>query len=336
MPTGDIIKSTDNNLDNYFGLFYVTVEVPDNIKLPPLPFRYKGLTYYPVGKWSGWYTSELLKYVRDNYNINVYVHYGYKYDRTPNLFKNYIEKYFDIKKKSVNNEGRKLISKLMLNSLYGRWGLKYISFITEILPNNKAKEISIVYQVVENFMFDKERKLEYIKYNIAPNDALYHIDEDFYRNIKMKGERDSDFIIRSVGIAAMVTANAMVYMDKFINSPDNICYYTDTESGFFKYQLKPKFVGDNIGQFKYLGLVKRAYFIPPKLYCLVMDDGRTIIKSKGLPSKNLTEKDFIDMLHGDYKIFNLKRFKKDLKNFNISHILTTIKIKPNILKREPI
>jgi hypothetical protein len=62
--------------------------------------------------------------------------------------------------------------------------------------------------------------------------------------------------------------------------------------------IRSQTCGNEIGQFKYLGLVKRAYFISPKLYCLVMDDGRTIIKSKGIPSKYLTEEDFIDMLHG--------------------------------------
>jgi hypothetical protein len=49
MPTGDIIISTDSVLDNYFGYCYVTVNVPDNIKNPILPFRYNGLLYYPVG-----------------------------------------------------------------------------------------------------------------------------------------------------------------------------------------------------------------------------------------------------------------------------------------------
>jgi hypothetical protein len=140
---------------------------------------------------------------------------------------------------------------------------------------------------------------------------MFDIDEDFYRYIKMKGEKNSNIIIRSVGIAAMVTSYALIYMDKFINLPNNKCYYSDTDSGF--YPLDSKHVGNEIGKFKYEGLVKRRYFISPKLYCLVMDDGRTIIKSKGIPSKFLTEQDFIDLLNGKSKNFNLKIFKKDLK-----------------------
>jgi DNA polymerase type B, organellar and viral len=338
MPTGKIIKSTDKNLNNYFGFCYASVDVPINIKKPPLPFRFGGLLYYPVGKWSGWFSSELLKYARDNYNINIIVHYGYKYNKTPNLFKDFIERYYNLKLKSdlENNEGKKQIAKLMLNSLYGRFGLKYISSITEILPSNQIKEISLKYQVVENEVFDVERGLEYIKYNIVPNDYLSEYDNGFYSDIKMKGEKNSNNIIRSVGIAAMVTANAMIYMDKFLNLPDNNCYYSDTDSGFFEKLLDEKYVGNNIGQFKYLGLVKRGYFISPKLYCLVMDDGRTIIKSKGLPSKNLTEQDFIELLNGKSKNFTLKRFKKDFKSFNIYHKNSEYNISPNMTKRNPI
>jgi hypothetical protein len=49
-PTGNSIKSTDPNLDNYFGFCYATVEVPDTIYNPLLPFRdVVGNTYNSVG-----------------------------------------------------------------------------------------------------------------------------------------------------------------------------------------------------------------------------------------------------------------------------------------------
>jgi len=42
------------------------------------------------------------------------------------------------------------------------------------------------------------------------------------------------------------------------------------------------------------------------------------------------------MLHGKSKKFNLKRFKKDLKSFNIYHKNTEYNITPNMIKRNPI
>ena|ERR1700719_469177 len=67
-----------------------------------------------------------------------------------------------------------------------------------------------------------------------------------------------------------------------------------------------------------------------------MDDGRTLIKSKGLPSKYLSEQDFIDLLNGKSKNFILKRFKKDLKTFNVYHNNSEYNISPNMTKRNPI
>jgi DNA polymerase type B, organellar and viral len=50
LPIGNIIKSTDNNLNNYFGFCYATVEIPNNIYNPILPFRDElGNVYNPVG-----------------------------------------------------------------------------------------------------------------------------------------------------------------------------------------------------------------------------------------------------------------------------------------------
>jgi hypothetical protein len=50
MPIGNIIKSTDTKLDNYFGFCYANVTVPLSVKNPVLPFRNEyGEVYNPVG-----------------------------------------------------------------------------------------------------------------------------------------------------------------------------------------------------------------------------------------------------------------------------------------------
>jgi hypothetical protein len=50
IPIGNSIKSTDTNLDNYFGFCYATVEVPENNHNPILPFRGDCSNIYnPIG-----------------------------------------------------------------------------------------------------------------------------------------------------------------------------------------------------------------------------------------------------------------------------------------------
>lgn len=62
LPVGNIIKSTNPNLDDYFGFCYATVTIPDGIYNPIWPFRDKqGNTFNPTGTWDGWFSSELLK-----------------------------------------------------------------------------------------------------------------------------------------------------------------------------------------------------------------------------------------------------------------------------------
>jgi hypothetical protein len=50
LPIGCISKSTDSNLDNYFGFCFVSIIVPKGIRAPILPFRMKnGALIYPTG-----------------------------------------------------------------------------------------------------------------------------------------------------------------------------------------------------------------------------------------------------------------------------------------------
>jgi hypothetical protein len=89
------------------------------------------------------FNSEVLKYARDYNNAKISIHYGYKFEKGKDVFKNFINHYFDLKKNSTNNEGRKLLAKLMLNYLYGRFGLKYQTTYTKIVKSELAKDISL-------------------------------------------------------------------------------------------------------------------------------------------------------------------------------------------------
>jgi len=341
LPIGDTIKSTDPNLDNYFGYCYVTVNVPENIYNPILPFRDEnGNVYNCTGSWKGWYSSELLKYARDNQNVTITVHFGYKFDRGKDIFKEYVEHYFNLKKEAEinNNEGKRFLSKLMLNSLSGRFGLKYNNIKIKFVTSSQAKELSLKYQILENIIIDEENDLELIKYTLEPSDVLKDIDQKSYLDlISKKNNTNEDFISRSLPISAMITSYAMIYMHKFLNIPGNECYYSDTDSVILQKPLDSKYVGNDLGQFKYKGKIKKGYFISPKLYCLVSENGEKVIKSKGIESKELNENDFIDMLYGiTIKKKNIYKFNRDLNKLTINYNKSNYIIKPENLKRESI
>ena len=50
MPGGNMFNSTDPDIDNYFGVVYCTVQVPDNIYNPLLVYKYyKGNSFNATG-----------------------------------------------------------------------------------------------------------------------------------------------------------------------------------------------------------------------------------------------------------------------------------------------
>jgi DNA polymerase type B, organellar and viral len=339
MPVGNIYRSTDTNLDNYFGFCYATVDVPKDTYNPILPYRDAlGNIFNPVGKWNSMFSSELLKKAIKVNNVNVKIHYGYKFDPGKDLFKAYVNKYFSMKQKVTleNNNSKRLLSKLMLNSTYGRFGLKYQEVKSKFVSSTEAKVLSLKYKILDNIQIDKNYDIEFIKYSLEPSNILKDIDNNSYIDLISNINNKEDYINRSVPISAMITSYAACYMYDFLNIPNNQCYMTDTDSVVLKYPLDPKYVGNDLGQFKFIGKIKKGYFISPKFYHLVLDNGETITKSKGIKSYDLTEKDFIEMLYGlELRKNNIYRFKKDLTNLQINYNKTEYKLSSQILKREP-
>jgi hypothetical protein len=126
-------------------------------------------------------------------------------------------------------------------------------------------------------------------------------------------------------------------MHSFLNIPGNECFYTDTDSIILKYPLDETYVGSELGQFKFLGKIKRGYFIAPKLYCLISEDDKVNIKSKGLDKTYLNESDFKDMLFGMNKKIPIHRFVKDIKQLSpLRYTISEYVITPKINKRIPI
>jgi len=334
LPIGCISKSTDTNLNNYFGFCFVSVNVPKGIRAPILPFRKDdGGLIYPTGNWSGWYTSEILKKARDSQNVTIEVHHGYKMDKSNELFSKFVEKYsqMKIKAEKEGNNALRTIIKLILNSLYGRFGLKYEPYIIDFFDSRKADQISINHEVFERLTIDNN--IEFIKYTTAPSDILKELNREEYNKLKAKTDLDGGYVVRNLTISAMITSYGSILMNPFLNNPDNPCYYTDTDSLFLKYPLEAKYVGTELGKFSFKGKALRAYFISSKTYCLIMEDGSVIIKSKGLNNKLLNENHFKELLSGKNVYIDTSKIFTNLKTGSGGLKSMTLTIKPEVNNR---
>jgi len=80
--------------------------------------------------------SEEAKYAV-KYGYKVKIEYSYLFERGKDLFKDYVNDHFDLKKNSTDPV-QKNIAKLFLNSLYGRFGMNEILDKMEIVDKETA------------------------------------------------------------------------------------------------------------------------------------------------------------------------------------------------------
>lgn len=134
--TGDILKSDSNA----FGFFYCKITSPLDLKHPILQRRIKteqGIrTIAGLGSWEGWIFSE------EMYNA---VDFGYKFEvikgyefKKGYIFKEYINEMYNLRLQYPKGEAMNLIAKLLMNSLYGKFGMRLES--TEIFIHDTSTE----------------------------------------------------------------------------------------------------------------------------------------------------------------------------------------------------
>lgn len=116
-PSIDFVKECMHR--GFFVFADVTVNVPDMF-IPPLPYRYKGKLIFPTGYFRTCVAQPELEIalemgvVKKVHEIEIYY--------AKEIFKEFVEKYYTLRKIDKANT---LFYKLILNSLYGKFGQKF-------------------------------------------------------------------------------------------------------------------------------------------------------------------------------------------------------------------
>lgn len=299
----EYIESLENNetfnLDNVFGFFQAKIKTNGQY-IGLLPVRHNNKIVLPNGEFEGIWSSEELKYARDQgYKVSIIK--GYNFNKIEDTFKDYI---LDLYNKKKNSEGfLKTIYKSLLNNFLGRFGLNFVKPVTETVNNDKREFILTTREVYSEKNLNNNKFI--ITYNPIINkficenhgvDYLKVLEREYQLNLENKFDSFKDV---SIAITAMVNSYARIHMNKLkleiLRNKGNI-YYSDTDSLIIdKDSLNKKWLGEEIGKFKLVYEVKRGYFITNKTYCLVLNNGEIIVKSKGVSNNNLNEKEFINM-----------------------------------------
>ena len=155
------------------------------------------------------------------------------------------------------------ISKFILNSVYGRFGMNPVLQTQEVVDLDKLSEfIKLIGldNIVTMTEIGNKTIVSYIK--MFPRVPLVNI-----------------------ALATAICANARVKMSVVKNNPDFLLYYTDTDSAITNKQL-PSYMVDpkKLGKFKLEGVLSKFVGVGPKVYGGVEDNGKEFTKVKGLKS----------------------------------------------------
>ena len=328
---GDITKFDPD----VYGFLYCKITSPNDLKHPILQRRIKtenGIrTIAGLGTWEGWIMSEEMnKTMHLGYKFEVIR--GYKFKRAV-IFKDYINKLYNMRLKYPKTNPLNMICKLLMNSLYGKFGMKTSKSVVSIYNTSLEVDRELLesnLETVGEFISD------YIKLDNYIITVRKHV-ENFSYNEKFDWH---DGLEVNIAIAATVTAGGRLWMSLLKNRQDFEVYNTDTDSLFIAGDLPKELIGDNLGQFKLEYEIKKAVFLAPKAYSIVTTDDKTITKIKGV-TKDIVESiphhDIEELLVKDstMEVSQDKWFKKVYEG-KISVGLVAYNLKVTANKREAI
>lgn len=132
-----LTKLPDRDDEECIYIAYVDIEVP-HMAFPPVPYRFGGRVFFPVGRWKAWFTST---------DIRLALREGCKLHRVFEVYE--FEPFYDLKsyvddiyakRAAADSDFRKLVLKYLLNCLYGKYAESTLKQEMLINPDDLDRE----------------------------------------------------------------------------------------------------------------------------------------------------------------------------------------------------
>lgn len=198
-----------NELEALIKKHTITAKVDLNTDIPAYPVKLNDRTCFPIGSFTSYLSTPELLYALEHDHIRK-VHFMLVYD-SGKIFRDYVDYFYAqrVKFRTEGNEMYQLFSKLMMNSLYGKFGQTYKDWKkTYLTPKGFPRA---------DFMF-----------SVTKNKRVYFME---LNNVVYISETKSESRDSFPAIAAHVTAYARILMQRTLDKVgrDNV-YYMDTDS----------------------------------------------------------------------------------------------------------
>lgn len=293
-------------LDKWEGIAYATVEVR-HMHCPPLPYRIERKLFFPTGNYtSQWTISELRHALANNVEL-IKLHWLVGTDTLFNPFEDFIDDLYSARRdyQKVGND-RHILLKLIMMSLYGRFGLNPDKGLIQMvpLPDDLTSD---------DFQGWSTTQINGRVIGVGPFSFNSY---PAYTNVMFAAQ------VSSVARTTLHTS--------LVQSGKNILY-CDTDSILRTGRMK---TGNNLGEWKCQMKQGTADLLGPKEYVLYHSSKPPKYKVKGVPKKH--QKDFITT--------GLAHFRRAVKvreairrNLNPSEWVQIIKEHhPTLPKRRPV
>ena len=236
------------------GDFYdVTVNIPRDLFVGPLPYGHMGKLYFPTGKFRSIFSGYELKGL-EKYITNIHSRLSY---RKKKIFSEFVERLYALRR-NAELHGEKAISltaKIMLNSLYGKFAQ---------LPDKQ-------------FCFIGEAPKKFLDLN--PFEC------SFGKHTRFEGVYREHWRDSNVAISATITAMARRFLYEHLSgvAPEKL-YYCDTDSVHCAAsEVDGKFCVSStkaLGEWTHEGVYDKGEYLAPKMYRLSRreEDGTEKIK----------------------------------------------------------
>lgn len=279
MPAGTYVWTKKRNKKK-IGFYQVEIFLP-YMKIPCTPFKSSKLIF-PYGTWEAVLSGIELDLLEKNGGSYI-IKNGIEFTKKKKYFKAYVEHFFEIKAKNkIKNPALYYISKLMLNSLYGKFGQR-----------RDTQKI---------FLLDDEDK------KIKKMTGIYNTEMNLYFQDTLTNSKH----IKPY-ISAYITSLARVKLFKLMQDIgyDHV-YYCDTDSVYIDKKIDDN-VNSDLGGLELEHECNDYHFVLPKFYWgrNLKNDGRRerYVKMKGYDKEivnNLDDSFIIELSKGRRSITHIK------------------------------
>lgn len=269
----------------YEGISHVSMKCP-YMNIPYLPVRLKDKLVFPYGYIKGWYSNfEIREALKLGYEL-IKIHESIYYTETHRPFKDYV---IDMYMKRMENDhipSMKLFYKILMNSLYGKFGQRITGF-------DNVRHI--------NTFTKKELNMKLIRGDVKDieNEYIYLSNQN-------------PFIPSYVNpiYSLYTTSYARDYLYK--NMPSDV-FYMDTDSYITQEKLE---TGCGLGELKLERPIKEGVIVKPKFY--LIDEKLKIKGCSGAKAE-----DFKNIVIGeDFTYMKMTKFKESIKRgFKFNQII---------------